>query len=219
MSQENQVITPADINLDSFSKLQEFASMVKFPDNLSIQVYTELTNQIRDYAYENNLSFQEARTYFDFSEHYTSFSEAMKGFHRINTKDNDKMKRTKKVSLRVIANGNQSKYVVISPGLYDWVNRPDYLTFKAKDSVLVVHECLRAGLGYKVITGQHGFMINSASLVDYLCDHFDLLDNKGEMNAKLKSFKTSFDEYEIIPLRMKDGTLTNSVYFYMAPSI
>ena len=216
MASENQVPTHTDILLDSFEKLQEYTSMVKFPGNLTTNEHMALHRQMEQVARERNVPTSEVKDEVCFP-HFMKIRKALSGFQVVRTKDSDKRKRSKKVSIRILVEKNQSKYVVISPGLYDLLDYPEFLTFALKDSVLVVVENIPGANHHEVITGQHGFMINSASLVDCLCRKFSLLDFTGGMSAKLKQFKTSFEDYEVMALNMDNGDLTNFVFFYMAP--
>ena len=220
MLDPNNVIYHADIALNSLGRLEEFMSKIAFPKNLPIETFNALERKIRNHANKNGITFKEAQAQFDLSSYYMEFDDALEGFAIANAKDNDKRKKEKKVSLRIIAGDVASKYVVISNGLYDLLNRPEYLSFGVKDSVLAIGEEMEGlGKSYEVVTGQHGFMINSASLVDYLCGQFRLIDATGDMNSRLKPYKTSFEDYFVTGLKMSDGNLLTFVFFYMPPSI
>lgn len=146
MASEIQVTTHTDILLDSFEKLQEYTSMVKFPGNLTADEQMALHRKMEHVARERNLPTSEVKDEVCFP-HFMEIREALSGFKVIRTKDSDKRKRTKKVSIRILVEKNQSKYVVISPGLYDLLDYPEFLTFALKDSVLVVGERYASKIG------------------------------------------------------------------------
>ena len=215
MISATQSNTKPSIKLDSLDKMIAFVRKNKFPYNLSEEEYIEAEQEYS--LLQKTLNIEDALH--DMRLKYSAnIQNVLSDFAPINTADNDKRKRKKKISLRIIAEENQTKVVVISPGLFELLDEPTYVSFQVKDNVLAIARGLPSSTDYKLHVEHHGYVVKSESLVDYLCDYYKLLDYTGSMNANdSKQFKTAFSEYKSATLKLGRG-LTKVVFMYIPSS-
>ena len=214
----NQNNSNSTIILNSIDKLEDFIEKIKFPNYVSVSDKTNLQRAMQHSVEQEKIDMEAAHL-----KHCTSFyksiESALSSFTPVVTSDNDKQRRTKKISLRIISGENKSKCVIISLGLYEKLDCPEKISFYVKDNVLVVGERLPNAKQYVIEIGNNGLMLNSASLVDCLCKQFNLIDFTGNMNNKQKYFKTSFEDcYTLYFKGDKPLELRTAVFFYMPPS-
>ena len=199
--------------LDSLEKMNMFVEKNKIPFNMSEEEYQEVESELTSLTQE--LGSEDAN-HDIYLKYCTDAKLALSGFTPIDTKDNDKRKRKKKVSLRIIGEGNPTKFVSISPGLYELLGEPTHISFQVKDNVLVVGKGLPGSKDYKIHVEHHGYVVKSASLVDFLCTHFNLLDYKGFISTlNPNPFKTAYSDYKDVVLKL-NGELTNVVFIYVS---
>lgn len=199
------------VKLDSIKRMEAFVNRIKFPFNLSEDMYQKV-NEEYNLAIKN---ISEEDALYDCCLKYgVRVEKALSDFIPIDTKDNDKRKRKKKVSLRIVAGENQTKYITISPGLHELLNEPNYVSFFVKDNVLAIGSDLPFAKGYKLHVEHNGYMIKSESLVDYLCEHFKL-DYDSQLRTNVfKPFKTAYSDYFDAVLK-KNGDITTVVFLYI----
>ena len=212
MSKPKQRTTKTTHVLNSLEKMNTFVEKNKIPFNLSESEYQKAESEL---ASLTQILGDENANRDIYLKYCTNVQQALSGFTPIYTEDNDKRKRKKKISLRIVADGNQTKFVVISPGLYDLLGEPTHISFQVKDNVLAIGKALPLSQDYKLQVEHHGYIVKSASLVDSLCEHFNLLDYTGSMNVNTpNSFKTAYSDYKDVTLNV-NGNLTTVVFIYI----
>ena len=207
------IATPL-ILLDSLEEMKTFVRKNKFPhnipkDKLSVIKQEYMSIQQKSGEAEADRIIQ--------SKYCVSVKDALTDFHPIATPDNDKRKRKKKVSLRIVAEEGQTKCVVISPGLFELLGEPTHVSFQAKDNVLAIGRGLPSSKDYRLHVDHNGYVVKSESLVDYLCDYYKLLGYSGTMNtSEAKPFKTAFSDFREVVLKRNNALET--VVFIHIPS-
>jgi hypothetical protein len=200
-----------DIKLNTFEKMEAYVKKYTFPYNLSEEKYEKMEQEYNS-AKEN---VGEDDAYLDCQLKYSaSLQIALSDFIPIDMQDNDKRKRTKKISMRIVARENQTKCVTISPGLHDLFDNPSHISFYAKDNVLAIGKSLPNAKGYKLHVEHNGYMIKSESLVDYLCEYFKLNFEDNKTN-EFKPYKNVFANYSDVTLK-DNGGLTTVVFMYLS---
>jgi len=212
MSTLNHRDRKPSITLNSLDKMQTFVEKNKIPFNLSDDEYLEAE---RELASLTKMVGEDDANHDICLKYCTPAQQALSDFMPIKTEDNDKRRRKKKVSLRIIAEGNQSKFISISPGLYDLLDEPTHVSFQVKDNVLAIGKGLPYSQNYKLQVEHHGYVVKSASLVDFLCEHFGLLDYERSTDEVIpKPFKTAYSDYKEVVLKLNDDLLT-VVFMYI----
>ena len=215
MNETKQGEANAPVVLDSLEKMKSFVRKNKFPDYLSATKLDIAEKELQ--LLHQKLNEEDAMREMKL-RYCIRVQDTLSDFHPIDTADNDKRKRRKKVGLRIIAGEGQTKCVVISPGLHELLDEPTHVSFQAKDNALAIGKGLPSSKDYKLHVDHSGYVIKSESLVDYLCDYFKLLDYQGTMNTNdSKPFKTAFSDYKEVTLR-RGKTLTTVVFMYIPSS-
>jgi hypothetical protein len=178
------------IELDSLEKMKTFVQKNSFPYNLSETEYHEAEREL--VSLTQKIGEEDAN--YDIELKYcVDVDKALSDFKPIDTKDNDKRKRKKKISLRIIADENQTKSVIISPGLFELLGEPTHVSFQVRDNVLAIGRGLPSSTSYKLHVEHHGYTTKSESLVDFLCDHFKLLDYNGALEYSVEKLTYGAD--------------------------
>ena len=199
-----------DIVLDTFGKMEVFVKQNTFPNYLSEEEYKKVEEE---FALEEQRVGTDDAYYECCLKYSMSVQSVLSDFVPIKTKDNDKRKRKKKISLRILGREGQTKGIIISPGLHEMLGEPDYISFLAKDKVLAIGKDLPQAKKYVIHVGHNGHMIRSKSLAEFLCKYFKL-DFNSTANVS-QPFKTVFADYSEAVLKMH-GDLTTVVFMFMA---